>query len=118
MSNQPYTCELPLRPVPKERHRGGRRAYTPPRTRDFEAAVAAAYNGPTFDCPLRADLRFDTDLITVTFTPMIGSQRPKHVRGDVDNLTKSVLDGLQPGAFGNDSLIHALGVTLAPRGDT
>lgn len=98
------------RPVPKGRPRmtktGG--VYTPKTTVDYEKIVAAAWNDKfgmlSLDGRLRVTLNFYTD---------------RHAKQDVDNLAKSVLDGLQrAGAFAHgDEQVYSLGVVKYPASD-
>lgn len=91
------TLELPLKAQAKERPRlGARGTYTPQRTRVFERLVALLSTAQTkaqrwqplaAPCAVRIDIK--------------GSS----IRGDVDNLTKSILDGLNGVAFVDDSLV-------------
>ena len=100
---EPVILTIPLSPVAKGRprvavHGGKAHAYTPKKTRSFEAAVAtiaAAHIRQRFTGPLRVDI--------VAVLP-----RPKRLmrakddaglvwapkRPDADNLRKAVLDGL------------------------
>lgn len=91
--------EVPGRPVPKERPRTGQgRTYTPKKTLDHEQAVrdrawAAMVKG-------RVSKNLSDDLgIIVTF------HLPDRRRVDIDNLLKTVLDGLNGMAFKDDSQI-------------
>lgn len=77
--------EMPVRPQPKERPRvHGGRGITPQRTRDYENAVAtfahAAMRGkaPT-DRPVRV---------------IIHAEQRDRRRADIDNVAKSLLDGI------------------------
>jgi Holliday junction resolvase RusA-like endonuclease len=70
-------------PIPKERHRmSNGHAYTPPRTRNWETAVAWCARiamGPKK--PLAGDL-----VVTLEF------RRKGKLRADLDNISKAVLD--------------------------
>ena len=115
---------FPFRPKPKQRPRlgKGRRVFTPDETLEFEDLIRTNYDGPVFEGPVSVDVVFDTDCFVVTITEMPESVRPKHVRGDVDNLQKAVLDGLQDkkkkgvvlevGAFPDDRQVHALSAAM------
>ena len=87
-----------LRACVKERPRmGGRRkVFTPEKTLDFEAAVRSMYNGPLLDPEqtVTVSIELDTDCFTVTIRESDRTRR-KHLRGDVDNYIKAILDGLQ-----------------------
>ena len=93
--------EISGAPVAKGRPRKGRNGqiYTPPRTRAAEAAVAweAHVAGVRFAGPVRVAIDF------------YGG------RGDVDNLAKLVLDGLQKGELlRNDSQVTKLELAKHP----
>lgn len=81
-----FFISVPGRPVPKERPRVGKygNIYTPQKTADFEKHIAALwtekYPNTTFDGELHVSITFYTD---------------RAHKQDIDNLTKSVLDGLQ-----------------------
>lgn len=91
------TLELPIKAQAKERPRLGLRGtYTPQRTRVFERLVALLATAQAksqrwqrlaVPCAVRIDVR--------------GSG----IRGDVDNLAKSILDGLNGVAFDDDALV-------------
>ena len=91
---------VPGNPIPKARPRviqRGKRtfAYTPRRTRNWEAAIrAAAWEhvklGPLHRRPLA---------VTLTF------YRENHVRADTDNLAKAVLDALNGICYVDDAQI-------------
>lgn len=93
-------CVIPGRPVPKERPRVGRgRTYTPQRTHAYEDVVAwtvkGAYPG------LKVDADHDWRL-AVTF--VLGDRRKR----DIDNLVKSVMDGLEGVVWANDNQVVVL----------
>lgn len=86
---------VPGPPIPKARPRQGKNGifYTPKRSRDAEALVAerAALCGYTYEGPVKVEIDF------------YGG------RGDIDNLAKTVLDGMQKaGVFSNDSQVQQL----------
>lgn len=95
---------VPSLPIPKGRPRlgmGG--ARTPQRTKTYEElvgfhamlAVAAQDWEMPIDAPLLAILQFRFD-------------KPRKNNGDIDNLCKSVLDGMNAVAFQDDSQIQAI----------
>ena len=105
---------FPIRPVPWQRTGGnGRSRYKEKRTRDFENAVAMLYRGPTYDGPVAVRIDIHTDGFWLAIHDVENS-RPKHCRGDIDNLAKAVLDGLQldGGAIRNDNKVHQLGIKM------
>lgn len=116
---QSWTQTFQLRPKPKQRPRLGKngRVFTPSTTKEFEEQVRDQYAGPSFDGPVAVAIVFNTDSFDIAITAMDESQRPKHVRADLDNLQKAVLDGLQGdgGAFADDRNVHALSASLAER---
>jgi len=91
------------RAVPKGRPRmtktGG--VYTPKTTVDYEKIVAAAWNDNYGMLALNGKLRVTINVHT-----------DRHAKQDVDNLAKSILDGMQrAGAFSDgDHQVYSLGV--------
>jgi Holliday junction resolvase RusA-like endonuclease len=92
-----YTFTVEGRPKSKDRPRMTRRgrAYTPEATTLAEERIAEAYDGPLFDGPVvvEVDYGFKYQTITVRSWPE-DEPAPKWL-GDVDNLIKLTLDGLQ-----------------------
>jgi Holliday junction resolvase RusA-like endonuclease len=95
------------RAVPKGRPRmtktGG--VYTPKTTVDYEKQVAAAWNEKYGMLSLNGRLRVTINVYT-----------DRHEKQDVDNLAKSILDGMQrAGAFASgDEQVYSLGVVKQP----
>jgi Holliday junction resolvase RusA-like endonuclease len=91
------------RAVPKGRPRmtkmGG--VYTPKTTVDWEKIVAAAWNDKYGMLSLNGKLRVTINVYT-----------DRHAKQDVDNLAKSILDGMQrAGAFADgDHQVYSLGI--------
>lgn len=110
---------LNIRPVTKGRPRLGRRrkAYTPARTLEFEAAIADGWQdqhpGELHEGPIGVHVVLGSDYVEVDVWDLEESQRPKYVTGDADNYAKAVLDGLQEHAFHNDKQVHYLIVQLS-----
>lgn len=101
---------IPGKPHPKERPRVSKSGhfYTPKKTVDAEKAIAAAYEaagGPTWDGPLGVYLSFDPGGTLIEIHD--GGWFSAKVKADVDNLAKTVLDGLQnAGAFNDKQIVH------------
>lgn len=91
------------RAVPKGRPRMTRAGgvYTPKTTVDYEKLVAAAWNDKYGMLALNGRLRVTINIYT-----------DRHAKQDVDNLAKSILDGMQrAGAFAQgDEQVYSLGV--------
>jgi crossover junction endodeoxyribonuclease RusA len=103
-----HTCVIPEKPIAKGRPRLGRRGrvFTPQRTLDAEAAIAAAWDGPKFEGPVKLTVVFLYDSIEVTVEKYPdGSSR---LRGDVDNYLKTVMDGLNGVAWEDDKQVFAV----------
>ena len=75
--------------------------YTPKTTVDYEKQVAAAWNDAYGMLALNGRLRVTINVHT-----------DRHAKQDVDNLAKSILDGMQrAGAFADgDEQVYSLGV--------
>ncbi len=90
-----WTITIPGNPIPKGRPRAVKgRIFTPQRTRDYEQLVgqyaALKWTREPTEARLFVSLRF---------------YRENERRADFDNLTKSVLDGLQGVVYVDDSQI-------------
>jgi Holliday junction resolvase RusA-like endonuclease len=79
--------------------------YTPKTTVDYEKLVAAAWNDKFGMLALNGKLRVIINIYT-----------DRHAKQDVDNLAKSILDGMQrAGAFSEgDEQVYSLGVMKHP----
>jgi Holliday junction resolvase RusA-like endonuclease len=95
----------------KERPRSGKggRMYTPTETRKFEKAVADwgkdVWDGPPLRYPIRVRLMVneftdDQRLVSLSRLGLVYNQK-----GDVDNLGKSILDGLNGVMYKDDKQI-------------
>ena len=99
--------EIRGRAVPKGRPRmtkmGG--VYTPKTTVDWEKIVASAWNDKYGMLSLNGKLRVAISVYT-----------DRHAKQDVDNLAKSILDGMQrAGAFADgDHQVYSLGIVKFP----
>ena len=80
--------------------------FTPQRTLDAEAAIAAAWDGPKFDGPLKLHVTFRKDEMVVTVEKYPDGASP--LRGDVDNYLKTVMDGLNGIAWEDDKQVFAV----------
>ena len=105
--------ELETEPVAKSRPRlGDNRVYTPSKTRRFENTVAVEYQKQfgniKFEGPVKLVMFLGYEppksLSKKKRQEMIGKLRDK--KPDIDNLEKSIMDGLQKGgAFNDDSQV-------------
>ncbi len=105
-----HHCTIDVKPKPKGRPRFTRsgRTYTPADTLAYEKAIGEAWNGPCFEGNISVELTFLPEQVKVEIRPMVEGKAAS--RADVDNLIKSVLDGLQGHAFKNDSqVMHVRG---------
>ena len=112
------TIEVPGNPVPKGRPRFSRgRVFTPKRTSDYEAIVAVAAQNAMKE----AGVTKTSEMVEVTVTAVI--EIPKSYRGkkrtdallgrtapspDIDNLAKSILDGMNRVVWDDDRLVVKL----------
>jgi len=94
-----YKVIIPGRPVPKGRPRFNRvtgTVYNPKRTKEYEEFVAWCAK-QTFKQPLTCELAVYIDVYV-----------KNNVFPDIDNIAKSVLDGMQGVAYENDRQIYSL----------
>lgn len=113
---QEWTFVHDARPQVKQRPRLGRRrkAYTPYATLEAEGALANSYDGPRFDGPVAVEVDYYVDRQVITIREWDGGVSP--LRGDIDNLVKLTLDGLQKaGAFENDKAVMSIWAEKHPR---
>lgn len=105
-----YTFHVEGRPKAKERPRLGRRrkAYTPEATIAAEEAIAAAYDGPFFEGPVHVTVLYTLKGQTITISDASDSEPDKLWQGDIDNLLKTTLDGLQRVAFADDKQVRRI----------
>ncbi len=109
---------FPFKAVSKQRPRLGRRrkAFTPQRTKDFEDAVAAAWTAsglPHYEgIPICMEVDIHKDGFMVRIQPAECSVRPVGILGDLDNMLKSISDGLNGVAFKDDKQIELVTVGL------
>ena len=104
---------IPIRAVTKGRPRLGRRrkAFTPPKTIEFEKNVgeawAAAHEGmDPLEGPLGCQVIIMSNHIQVDVWELEEASRPKYITGDIDNYVKSILDALNTIAYLDDKQIH------------
>ncbi len=103
---EPDQLFIPGRPVPYPRssiNRAGRR-FTPEKFRQWQHAAAWLIRGSDVRRDIRGPVRIRLDVhsdgILVELDELTnlgheGRARPKHVRGDLDNYSKAVLDAIQ-----------------------
>lgn len=102
-----YTFIHPGKPQVKQRPRMGRngRVYTPKATLEAEEELRADYEGPLFEGPIALNMSFWPDRTEITITEGV-VQAP--LRGDIDNYSKLVLDGLEGVAYPNDRQVMVI----------
>lgn len=98
---------VPVRAVPKERPQvASGKAYYTQRYTNFREAVATHLATRTgvpanVDVPISLEASFESEGFWLQLRPLVGWRggadvaRPKHVRGDLDNLVGGVMDALQ-----------------------
>ena len=96
-----YHLTIPGRPVPKGRPRMSKygHAYTPKTTREYEDKIK-------WYCSELVDKPIDSLVNVVMRFYIAGKAKP-----DIDNLIKSVLDGLHPNLIANDNLVQKVNAT-------
>jgi len=98
-----FTIEIPGKPVGKERPRFNRNTgavYTPKRTREYEGRVAES--AMLFDVTLMRDVQL---LVYWGVGATKAGPPPKRIP-DVDNVLKSIMDGLEGVAYESDSEVY------------
>lgn len=102
-----YTLKIPGRAVPKGRPRFSRTGgvYNPKTTNDYERLVANTWYAKYGDTAIEGNI--EAQIVVAT---------DRHLKQDVDNLAKSVLDGLQKGgAFAaGDQQVYKLAISKIP----
>jgi Holliday junction resolvase RusA-like endonuclease len=98
------------KPQVKQRPRMTRfgHVFTPKETLDAEERIVEQYDGPEFEGPVEIAAHFYKNHTEVTIKQVERVGRPS-TRGDIDNLEKLLLDGLQKaGAIINDRQVVTL----------
>lgn len=99
-----FTCRIEAVPVAKERPRltryGG--VYTPKKTADFEKIVAQAWHD-------QVGTKFEDEALEVHLNFGV-----VNMAQDIDNLCKSILDGLNGVAWKDDRQVHKLNAWKYP----
>lgn len=88
---------------------GKPRTYTPKETVEAEAGLAAQWTGRPTEGPIGVWLMMYPDCVDVTVTE-IEPRSPRLQRGDIDNYSKLILDGLNGKAWADDRQIGVLHV--------
>ena len=111
------TIDLPLTPVPKARPRLTRKGhvYTPRKTKVFEQAVSmhtkASLIQHGISHPLNTGISLEVEFVfdrPKRFPKSKPERQLKSSRPDLDNLIKSLSDGLQGVLFKDDGQIHSI----------
>jgi crossover junction endodeoxyribonuclease RusA len=102
---KPYTIVVEGLPTPKGRPRMTRRGrvFTPQRTLEAEARIAAAWTGPVYEGPVQMDCIFAREGVVVTVIPL--GEEKSSLRGDLDNYVKLLMDGLNGVAWTDDKQV-------------
>lgn len=107
MNVEPITVAFALLgpPVPLERARHGKgRTYSAPRSVAYQRALAYAFRAASLVGKWPLDARYHVTIV-VTFAD--------HRRRDIDNVAKTVLDGLNRVAWADDSQVDRLTIERA-----
>jgi Holliday junction resolvase RusA-like endonuclease len=112
-----FSLRIPVEPVPKERPRFTRygKVYTPSKTQSYEKAIGYYWEQATQGFKFERDQAVCVNVVFGLPIPKSASKRKKedmlndtikHIKKpDVDNLLKSVLDGLNGIAWADDSQV-------------
>lgn len=102
-----YNLEINTRPIPKQRPRLSKFAvYTPKKTADYENLIAYEWKRRYKDLILKGALKID---LLFCFKKAKTCKKTLHTqRPDIDNLLKSILDGLNKVAFVDDCQVVEL----------
>ena len=118
---------IPGKPVPKQRPRfGGGKVWTPKKTKDFENLVGYCANLAIIDqklvCPVKAPVKLTIELYSVGTLPyrcrVIRSSTGKSEAfevGDLDNLAKSMMDGMNKVVYDDDRQVVDLSIRRCKR---
>ena len=102
-----YSIEINTRPVPKQRPRLSKfTVYTPKKTADYEKLIAYEWKKKYKNLILKGAVKLDLVFVfkkAKTCKKTLHTQRP-----DIDNLQKSILDGLNKVAFVDDCQVVEL----------
>lgn len=102
-----HTQDLLWTPKAKARPRVTRYGtYTDKATLDAEHNLADQYKGPKFEGPISVALSFWNDRIGITIVE-VDDYTQRKLRGDIDNYTKLVFDGLNGIAYVDDRQVVA-----------
>lgn len=116
-----YTVDLPVVPISKGRVRvTSRGTFTPKRTQQAEDEYAEAYQalgGPKFEGPIKVTAVFFGSFVRLTIEPVEDNWVGKP-SGDVDNLQKTLGDGLNTIAWRDDKQIKHWDARKARRDET
>ena len=100
-------------PVAKERPRKGKYGnfYTPAKTRKFEnfiKLVALQHFDKPLDCPIKIHIKFKIKRPKYLIWKTKPMPEVPCTTKDLDNMIKSVLDGMEGVAYHNDSQIYSI----------
>tara|TARA_B100000029_G_scaffold199219_1_gene197595 strand:- start:170 stop:502 length:333 start_codon:yes stop_codon:yes gene_type:complete len=102
-----YRFVVPGRPKAKGRPRFARgRAYTDKKTLEAEQRIADAYEGPFFNGPVSVSCTFSRKRTVITITDLEEEISP--LTADLDNLCKTIKDGLNGVAYADDRYVQKL----------
>jgi Holliday junction resolvase RusA-like endonuclease len=106
-SSKAISFNIPIKPKAKGRPRATRNGgmYTDKATKEYEAAVRQTYIDlglPKFDGNVQVTCVFQKTHTNVT---IISVKEESELRSDVDNLCKSLLDGLNGVAYDDDKQV-------------
>ena len=92
------------------------KTYTDAKTREAEQHIKDSYlesDGPIFTSPVSITVTLFNDRTEVIIEAM--ECEFSSLRGDIDNYIKSILDGLNDVAFGNDKIVQEIHAVKMPK---
>lgn len=88
------------------------RTYTPKKTHDYESLIKESYKGKKYDGPLKMEI-IAHFIVPKSYTKKKKTELPGTrymMKPDIDNIAKSVLDGLNGVAWSDDTQVVEMSI--------